>query len=85
MTKAGEVMTQEVEHVEARSIVVSAAKRLAQQDYGERPVCVDGRLTGGVTDGDIVVKVMWRARTRTLCRSPNSPMARRSRSSPTTA
>ena len=38
--------------------MLEAAKKLAAEDYGALPVCEGEKLTGMVTDRDIVVKVL---------------------------
>jgi len=59
MTTAREIMTPNVEWIQADTPVAEAAKRMAQDDFGAMPVCNgEGRLQGMITDRDIVVKVV---------------------------
>lgn len=58
MTTARDIMTSGVESIDAQSTVMEAAQRLAADDIGALPVCEDGRLTGMITDRDVVVKVL---------------------------
>jgi CBS domain-containing protein len=53
-----EVMTSKVRACEPGATVEDAAKVMAQEDVGPVPVVEDGRLTGIVTDRDIVVRVV---------------------------
>jgi CBS domain-containing protein len=53
-----DVMTSEVRGCEPGATVVDAAKVMAQEDVGPVPVVEDGRLTGILTDRDIVVRVV---------------------------
>ena len=58
MTTAREIMTSRADHIESTATVLDAAKKLASEDYGALPICDQGRLTGMITDRDIVVKVI---------------------------
>ena len=53
-----DVMTTEVKACEPTATVVDAAKIMAQEDVGPVPIVEEGRLTGIVTDRDIVVNVV---------------------------
>jgi CBS domain-containing protein len=57
-----DVMTSEVRACEPGATVVDAAKVMAKEDVGPVPVVEDGRLTGIVTDRDIVVRVVAEGR-----------------------
>ena len=62
---AREVMTGGAECIGENDSILDAAKRLAELDVGSMPICgEDNRLKGMLTDRDIVVKVLARARTR---------------------
>jgi CBS domain-containing protein len=58
MTTAREAMTKGADHIQAKSTVLEAAKRLADHDYGALPICDGEKLKGMITDRDIVVKVV---------------------------
>jgi CBS domain-containing protein len=58
MTTARDIMTEGADHVTGETTVLELAQKLAAQDYGSFPVCDGDRLTGMVTDRDIVVKVL---------------------------
>ena len=58
MTTAREIMTSGAEYLDGSTTVLEAAKKLATEDYGALPVCEGEKLTGMVTDRDLVVKVM---------------------------
>jgi CBS domain-containing protein len=58
MTTARDIMTPIADFVEADASVTEVAMVLAREDIGSVPVCTAGRLTGMVTDRDIVVKVI---------------------------
>jgi CBS domain-containing protein len=51
-------MTRNVEVIRSDETVDVAAKRLAEHDIGAMPICDGERLTGMLTDRDIVVKVI---------------------------
>jgi CBS domain-containing protein len=53
-----EVMTRDVRACEPTTTIVDAAKTMASEDVGPVPIVEDGRLTGIVTDRDIVVRVV---------------------------
>jgi CBS domain-containing protein len=58
-TTARDVMTEGAECVSENDTVATAAQRMAALDVGALPICGDDdRLTGMVTDRDIVVKVV---------------------------
>lgn len=60
---ARDVMTQGVECVGENETVADAAKKLADLDVGAMPICgEDDRLKGMLTDRDIVVEVIARAK-----------------------
>jgi CBS domain-containing protein len=58
MTTARDIMTSGPDVIEAQSSVLEAAKKLASADVGALPICENGKLTGMITDRDIVVKVL---------------------------
>ena len=58
MTTARDIMTSGADYLEGSTTVLEAAKKLAAEDYGALPVCEGEKLTGMVTDRDIVVKVL---------------------------
>jgi CBS domain-containing protein len=59
MKTAREIMTPRVEYLKTSQTIQEAAERLALTDIGAMPICRDdGRLTGMVTDRDIVVRVI---------------------------
>ena len=59
MTTARDIMTPDVEHLTAEQTVADAAQLMARRDVGALPVCdASGKLTGVVTDRDLVVKVV---------------------------
>ena len=61
---AREVMTGGAECVDENETLRDAAKKLKDLDVGAMPICgEDNRLKGMLTDRDIVVKVLARART----------------------
>jgi CBS domain-containing protein len=56
---AREVMTGDAQCIGANDSIAEAAKRMADLDVGSMPICgEDERLTGMLTDRDIVVKVV---------------------------
>jgi CBS domain-containing protein len=58
-----EVMTSGAECVGDSDSILDASKRLAELDVGAMPICdEDNRLTGMLTDRDIVVKVLAQGR-----------------------
>ena len=61
-TSIREVMTSEVKACEPNTTVAEAAKLMAKEDIGPVPVVEEGRLTGIVTDRDIVVRVVAEGR-----------------------
>jgi CBS domain-containing protein len=61
-TSIKEVMTSEVKACEPDTSVSEAAKVMAKEDVGPVPVVEEGRLTGIVTDRDIVVRVVAEGR-----------------------
>jgi CBS domain-containing protein len=59
MPTAREIMTPDVEHLDLDQTVADAAEVMARHDVGALPVCdSSGRLSGMVTDRDLVVKVL---------------------------
>lgn len=61
MTTAREIMTADPEFVREGDTLVDAARKMAEFGVGALPVCGDdGRLTGMVTDRDIVVSCIAR-------------------------
>jgi CBS domain-containing protein len=61
-TSIKEVMTSEVKACEPDTTVAEAAKVMAKEDVGPVPVVEEGRLTGIVTDRDIVIRVVAEGR-----------------------
>jgi CBS domain-containing protein len=57
-----EVMTSKVKACEPDTTVAEAAKVMAKEDVGPVPIVEQGRLTGIVTDRDIVVRVVAEGR-----------------------
>jgi CBS domain-containing protein len=57
-----DVMTSEVKACDPDTRVAEVAKIMAREDIGPVPVVEDGRLTGIVTDRDIVVRVVAEGR-----------------------
>jgi CBS domain-containing protein len=53
-----EVMTTHVRACEPNATVADAAKLMAREDVGPIPVVEEGRITGLITDRDIVVRVV---------------------------
>jgi CBS domain-containing protein len=61
--RARDIMTQGVECIGEERTVLEAARRLAELDVGALPiVAADGRISGMLTDRDIVVKVLARGK-----------------------
>ena len=78
-TTARDVMTEGAECVSVNDTVTTAAQRMASLDVGSLPICgEDDRLKGMVTDRDIVIKVVARARTPRRSRPATWPRAARS-------
>ena len=76
---ARDVMSGGAECIGDADTVADAARRLAELDVGAMPICgEDDRLKGMLTDRDIVVKVIARARTRRVRRPATSPTSPRS-------
>ena len=61
-TSIKEVMTSQVKTCEPDTTVIEAAKVMAKEDVGPVPIVEQGRLTGIVTDRDIVVRVVAEGR-----------------------
>jgi len=57
-----DVMTRDVRACEPNAPVIEAAKLMAKEDVGPVPVVEEGRLTGIVTDRDLVVRVLAEGR-----------------------
>ena len=55
---ARDIMTSDPTWIDANETVDKAARQLAQEDIGALPICENGKLTGVITDRDIVVKVI---------------------------
>ncbi|MCW2829794.1 MAG: histidine kinase [Aeromicrobium sp.] len=51
-------MTADPQWIDASQTIDEAAKVFAEQEVGAMPICEDGKLTGVLTDRDIVVKVI---------------------------
>jgi CBS domain-containing protein len=61
-TSIKEVMTSQVKTCEPDTTVMEAAKVMANEDVGPVPIVEEGRLTGIVTDRDIVIRVVAEGR-----------------------
>jgi CBS domain-containing protein len=61
-TSIKEVMTSQVKTCKPDTTVTEVAKVMAQEDVGPVPIVEEGRLTGIVTDRDIVVRVVAEGR-----------------------
>jgi CBS domain-containing protein len=61
-TSIKDVMTSQVRTCSPTASVVDAAKLMAQEDVGPIPLVENGRLTGVITDRDIVVRVVAEGR-----------------------
>jgi len=53
-----EIMTKELHAIPARATLQEAARIMRERDIGLLPVTEDGRLTGTLTDRDIVVRAL---------------------------
>jgi CBS domain-containing protein len=62
VTQIRELMTENPSTCEASTPVVEAAKVMVREDVGPIPVVEGGRLTGVVTDRDLVVRVLAEGR-----------------------
>jgi CBS domain-containing protein len=63
MPTARDIMTPEAAHLDTELSVSDAARCLSETGVGAMPVCdAEGRLTGMVTDRDLVVKVLAEGR-----------------------
>lgn len=58
MTTVADVMTPGVESTSSEAVLRDAARTMREGDFGSMPVVDDGRLTGIVTDRDIVVRAV---------------------------
>ncbi|TAL21490.1 MAG: CBS domain-containing protein, partial [Frankiales bacterium] len=54
MTTARDIMTAGPDFVDGSTTVLDVAKKLATGNYGSLPVCDGDKVTGMVTDRDIV-------------------------------
>ena len=58
-TKARDIMTADVEHIDENATALDAAQKMKELDVGALPICgTDERLKGMITDRDIVVGVL---------------------------
>ena len=63
MATARDIMTTDVTCVGERESLADAAQKMARLDVGSLPICgEDNRLTGMLTDRDIVVKAVTKGR-----------------------
>lgn len=62
MKKVKDVMNREFHVIPAKATVADAAKMMDELDVGMLPVVEEGRLLGTVTDRDITVRVVSRAK-----------------------
>jgi CBS domain-containing protein len=70
MPTARDIMTPNVECVNADETILDAAGKMARLDVGSLPVCgSDNRLKGMLTDRDIVVKVLAGGKEARSCRA----------------
>lgn len=58
MTTARDIMTAGPDFVDGSTTVLDVAKKLAAGNYGSLPICDGEKVTGMITDRDIVVKVL---------------------------
>lgn len=58
MTTARDIMTANPDFVDGSTTVLDVAKKLATGNYGSLPICDGDKVTGMITDRDIVVKVL---------------------------
>ena len=58
MTTARDIMTATPDFVDGSTSVLDVAKKLASGNYGSLPICDGDKVTGMITDRDIVVKVL---------------------------
>ena len=58
MTTARDIMTASPDFVDGSATVLDVAKKLASGNYGSLPICDGDKVTGIVTDRDLVVKVL---------------------------
>jgi CBS domain-containing protein len=59
MAKARDIMTSGIAHLKVQDTASQAARCLADTGVGAVPVCdADGRVTGMITDRDLVLKVL---------------------------
>ena len=58
MTTARDIMTATPDFVDGSTTVLDVAKKLAMGNYGSLPICDGDKVTGMITDRDIVVKVL---------------------------
>ena len=58
MTTARDIMTATPDFVDGSTTVLDVAKKLATGNYGSLPICDGEKVTGMITDRDIVVKVL---------------------------
>src|SRR5688500_8340538 len=58
MTTARDIMTASPDFVDGSTTVLDVAKKLATGNYGSLPICDGDKVTGMITDRDIVVKVL---------------------------
>ncbi len=58
MTTARDIMTASPDFVDGSTTVLDVAKKLATGNYGSLPICDGEKVTGMITDRDIVVKVL---------------------------
>ncbi|KOU83420.1 MULTISPECIES: CBS domain-containing protein [unclassified Streptomyces] len=70
MTTARDIMTPEPECIDAESIVLEAAQKLARLDVGALPICgTDHKLKGMLTDRDIVIKILAAGKDPATCKA----------------
>ena len=58
MTTARDIMTASPDFVDGSTTVLDVAKKLASGNFGSLPICDGEKVTGMITDRDIVVKVL---------------------------
>lgn len=60
--KVSEVMSRDVKVARPQDTIRSVAQRMTQIDVGSMPICEGGKVTGIVTDRDIVIRVVGEGR-----------------------
>ena len=66
--RVSEVMTRQVEWIDADATLQAAAAKMKSLDIGPLPVCEQGRVVGMVTDRDITVRATAEGESPTVIR-----------------